>query len=537
MNDGKPDSLAIKITGPAGAGVMQVGELLSEALNSVGFFTLVYPEYPSRIRGGDNNIQIVISSKPNLSPRKKVEAVFALDKGLLALHKNELAPGGRGFDADSIGISKLPEVLANPIVKNTALAGFIWKFLSQDIEVLTAQIKKIFGKKFVALNIKAARAGFSLQERPARYELKGTKNKIFSATGNEVFASAAVEADVEYASIYPMTPITSIIAHLTESRVKMTIPEDEIFAALSTVGASYAGKRALTATSGGGFCLMTEAIGLSGMAEIPFVVILGQRTGPSSGFPTYTSQADLNFAINSSHGEFPKIVLAPGDLKEIAELTQIAFNLADKYQIPVIILTDKFLSESRFSTDRQIDKIKIRIDKGKRYTPSSKIYNRYQLTRDGISPRAYPGETTFLTNSYEHDEYGFSTDSAKMRERMTAKRMAKLGNLTGGFEVYGAKKAEIIIVGWGSTKTELVDIADDFPKLKFIHVFRPWPFPEEIKSEIAKARKVIAIENNFSGQMAKIIENETGVETKKILKDNGRPFFREELIKAIKSKI
>ncbi len=288
----KATALAIKISGPAGAGIMQLGELLSSALNSAGYFTLVYPEYPSRIRGGDNNIQIVISSQPNLSPREKVEAIFALEKDLLALHRGELTTGGRGFDADSAGISALPEISANPLVKNTALAGFIWKFLSQDIDILTRQVKKTFGKKFTSLNIKAARAGYSLSVKPAQYDLRPARAKTFGATGNEVFASSAVKAGCEYASIYPMTPITSLMNHLANSDIKMVTPEDEIFAALSTLGASYAGKRALTATSGGGFCLMTEAIGLAGMAEIPLVVILGQRSGPSSGMPTYSSQAD-----------------------------------------------------------------------------------------------------------------------------------------------------------------------------------------------------------------------------------------------------
>jgi 2-oxoglutarate ferredoxin oxidoreductase subunit alpha len=224
-------------------------------------------------------------------------------------------------------------------------------------------------------------------------------------------------------------------------------------------------------------------------------------------------------------------------LKEIIELTQEAFNLADKYQIPVIIMSDKYLSESRFSTSIPIDKIKIKIDRGKRYARDSKIYSRYKITKDGVSARAYPGETAFLTNSYEHDEKGFSIDDAETRRKMVAKRAKKLGKLAGGFEVLGNKKSARIIVGWGSTKTQMMEFILNYPELKYIHIWRPWPFPEEIKNEIKKAQKVIVVENNFSGQMAKIIQNETGIEPDKILKDDGRPFFKEELAELIKNKI
>ena len=515
---------------------MQLGELLSAALNSAGYFTLVYPEYPSRIRGGDNNVQIVISNSAQLTPRQRVDALFALDKNLADAHRREVKPNGSTFNAVSLGLIDVPAVKSNPLVKNTALAGLIWRFLGLEKGILSRQIKKTF-PKYTAVNLEAAEAGWKLASKTKGLDLAPTSSKIFGATGNEVFASSALKADCQYASIYPMTPITSLARYLAKSKIKVIAPEDEIFAALSTLGASYAGKRALTATSGGGFCLMTEAIGLAAMAEIPLVIILGQRSGPSSGMPTYSSQADLNFAIWGGHGDFEKIVLAPGDLEEIARLTPEAFNLAERYQIPVIILTDKYLSESRFSTNQAIDKIKIKIDRGKRYERNSKIYNRYKLTKDGISPRAYPGETTFLTNSYEHDEEGFSADDVQTRQAMMAKRARKLASLPGGYEIYGHKSAKEIVVGWGSTKSQLVELSHGFPQLKFIHIWRPWPFPEKMKSELKRARKVIVAENNFSGQMAKIIENETSVKVAKILKDDGRPFFFEELTKAIEAKL
>jgi len=517
---------------------MQLGELLCTALNKAGFFTLTYPEYPSRIRGGDNNIQIVISSQEDIAPREKVDAVFSFDKSLEIAHKSDLRTGGISFNAVSAGINMIPAVVENSIVGNSALAGFIWKYLSQDLNVLEDIIKAIFETRYTKANLEAARAGYSLFQGRVGLMPKPSQDNILAATGNEVFASSAVKAECEYVSIYPMTPITSLLAHLSKTDLKIVVPEDEIFAALSTLGASYAGKRALTATSGGGFCLMTEAVGFAGMAEIPFVVILGQRPGPSSGMPTYSAQSDLNFAIFSGHDDFPKIVLAPGDLGEIIRLTQEAFNLADRFQVPVIILTDKYLSESRFSSPAKLlAKIKVKIDRGKRYNGKEKGYARYKLTTDGISPRAYPGETTFLTNSYEHDQYGYSTDEAGDKRRMSAKRAKKLCSLKGGFEIYGDPQSKTVVLEWGSGKAQTSEVRRELPGVKFIHIWRVWPFPKELSDVLAKAKKTLVVENNFSGQMAKIIRRETGLQADSILKSDGRPFFKEELLRLIKEKI
>jgi len=529
--------LAIKICAPAGSGVMQISELLCAVLNEAGFYSLAYPEYPSRIRGGDNNVQILISDRPELAPQNKVDVLFLLDENLRNDHLKDIKNNGQIFSTATAKIDALSEVKQNPFVKNTALAGYIWKTLGQDLAILTQQIEKKFRHKHLVENLNAAKQGYDLASKIAEYVLRGVKEKIINATGNKIMADFAVKAGCEYASIYPMTPITGLLSHLSK-KIETITPEDEIFAALSTVGAAYAGKRALTATSGGGFCLMSEAIGLAGMAEIPFVVILGQRPGPSSGIPTYSAQADLNFAINVGQGEFPKIILAPGDLEETAKLTLDAFNLADIYQIPVIILTDKYLSENRFSLlQKTIEKIKIKIDRGKRFSANQKNYAHYQLTKDGVSPRAFPGETTFLTNSYEHDEKGFSTDNVEIRNKMMAKRMKKTNGLKGGFEIFGDKTSPTAIIGWGSTKTQILPLLERNTKYKYIHIWRVWPFPIELKRELKNIKKAIVIENNFSGQMAKIIQNETGVSVKAITKDDGRPFFQEELNKLIKQNL
>lgn len=275
---------------------------------------------------------------------------------------------------------------------------------------------------------------------------------------------------------------------------------------------------------------MNEAIGFSAMAEVPMVIILGQRTGPSSGIATYSSQADLDFAIFSGNGEAQKIVLTPGDLGDAKLLTQEAFNLADQYQVPVLVLTDKYLSESRFSTDQSLyQKIKVRVNRGKKYIKSSAPYKRYKNLKDGVSPRALPGETVFETNSYEHDEAGRSTDDAATRVMMNEKRFRKLVNLKGGFEIFGKKNSSNLVIGWGSTKTAILEYLSDRETFKFIHISRAWPFPTGLKKELVKAKRIIVIENNSTGQMAKLIKRETGFESKSLLKDDGRPFFKEEL--------
>jgi len=527
---------AIKISGPAGAGIMQSGAILGKALNRVGFFSLVYPEYPSRIRGGDNHLQVVFSTEPFLAPEEKINLLLAFGKKNLVIHLPELVSNGWAFEAAEYGLEEIARELGNPLTANTAGLGLLWAVLGLDLTVLEKEIQESLGEKeaILALNLQAVRAGYEKgQVIPDKIKLAGTRQKIMSLTGNEAFVRGILAAQCDFAAIYPMTPINSILTDLAKTEVKIFRPEDEIAGIMSALGAAYAGGRAMVATSGGGFSLMVEGLSLAGMAEIPVVIILGQRTGPSTGMATFSSQADLNFAIHAGQGEFPRIVLAPGDLREAYRLAGEAFNLAERYQVPVILLTDKYLAESRLSVlAEDFKKVKIVIDRGKRPRQLAH-YRRYQITSDGISPRAFPGETVFITNSYEHDEFGFSTDEAAIREEMMAKRGRKLANLNGGFEIYGPESAQTTLIGWGSTKEIILSILKEFPKMNFVHFWRLWPLPKEAGEILRQARKLIVIEGNFSGQLAGLIESQTGLKSEKILKDNGRPFFREELIKRI----
>ena len=523
--------------------MMQAGETLSKALNRLGFYTLMYPEYPSRIRGGDNHIQVVFSTEKFLAPQEKIDLLLAFGKKNFEEHRKEGSENFVGFEGSEIGLDKIAEELGNPLVLNTAGLGFIWAVLGLELNILAEQLAEDFADKEMIrdLNIKAAKSGFEIgPTSPRLTRFRGGKEKIVNLTGNEALVRGILAAETDLAAVYPMTPINEILRLLAKSKVKLFRPEDEIAGINAALGAAFAGGRAMVATSGGGFSLMVEALGMAGMAEIPVVIVVGQRTGPSTGMATFSSQADLNFVINAGQGEFPRIVLAPGDLQETYFLGAEAFNLAEKYQVPVILLTDKYLAESRFSTKTEGLEKKIKINRGKLFEELGGIekvggYKRYELTKDGISPRAFPGQTTFLTNSYEHDEWGFSSDDSENRQKMMGKRMKKLEKLEkefGGVEEFEGVKGwdkGTTLVGWGSTKEIILDVLKDFPEFNFVHFWRLWPFPQEAKNILGKAQKIVVIEGNFSGQLADLIEKETGIKSKRILKDNGRPFFKEEL--------
>jgi len=536
---------AIKLSGPAGAGMMSAGETLSKALNRLGFYTLMYPEYPSRIRGGDNHVLVVFSKEKHLAPVEKIDLLLAFGKENYERHLGEIREireiGERkGFEAGEIGITKIAEELGNPLVANTAGLGFIFKVLGFEHQMLEEQIKEEFSGKeeILKLNLEAARRGYEVGEVGGvrGFGEVGGRREVVNYSGNEAMVEGILKAGCGFAAIYPMTPINSILTMLSRSKVTVFRPEDEIAGMLAALGASYAGKRAMVATSGGGFSLMVEGLGMAGMAEIPIVCIVGQRTGPSTGMATFSSQADLNFVINAGQGEFPRIVLAPGDIGECQRLGKEAFYLAEKYQDPVILLTDKYLAESRFSEDER----ELRISEeqeGQEGQVGLENYERYRFTESGVSPRAFPGQTAFLTNSYEHDERGFSCEEAENRRKMMEKRGRKLVGLSGGFEPHFAKASRgkgfdfnlPMLVGWGSTKEIILDFLKGYPDYNFLHIWRPWPFPKEAVEILKKSKKIVVIEGNYSGQMADIIERFTFRKVKRVLRDDGRPFFKEEL--------
>jgi 2-oxoglutarate ferredoxin oxidoreductase subunit alpha len=346
-----------------------------------------------------------------------------------------------------------------------------------------------------------------------------------------------------------MTPINALISYLADHAKAYGIvykqPEDEIAGINMAIGASVAGVRSMVATSGGGFSLMVEGLSLTGIMEVPLVIDLGMRVGPATGMPTWTEQGELLFAIHAGHGDFPRIVLAPGDAKEVYSTTIDAFNLADKYQIPVFVLTDKYLNESHWCVPKAHFQSPVTIDRGKLVKaedlPTDGSFKRYDASvADGVSPRSVPGMAHgfYYANSYEHDEQGFMTEDAGKRVVMANKRLRKTKAITADVRpptVYGDADAAITFVTWGSTKGPVIE-AMKLLKLqgistKLVHYTWMYPFPAEATKKLLSGGTVIDIEQNGSGQLAQLIRAQTGIElTRTMLKYDGRPFYPEEIV-------
>jgi 2-oxoglutarate/2-oxoacid ferredoxin oxidoreductase subunit alpha len=341
-----------------------------------------------------------------------------------------------------------------------------------------------------------------------------------------------------------MSPTSNILHTLATNADKFGYVvkqvEDEISAINMAIGAGFAGARTLTTTSGGGFCLMTEGYGLAGMTETPVVIVEGMRTGPATGLPTWSEQGDLQFILHAHQSEFPRIVLAAGDAKEAFDLTMQAFNLADKYQTPVVVLADKNILENDQSYPL-FDVSAYKIDRGKVTTKVSPDYQRYSLSPDGISPRAFPGSGNFLiANADEHDTFGYSTEEITTRTAMMEKRMQKLETCANEDmrepELFGPKDADITIVSWGSNKGSILQAIENFNNVNYLHITWMSPFPiESVKKVLAHAKHIIDVEANYTGQLANLITEKTGIKIKdRLLKYDGRQIFPEEIVDKIK---
>lgn len=558
---------AIKIAGEAGMGIKSTGLSLCEYLNSLGYYLYNYVEYPSLIRGGHNVSQIIFSENPVRSPRQKSLALLAFDQLSLDLHVSEIISGGFAIcdsesdlvlpKNDQINFITLPlqrfarEAKVGDIGQNTVALGALVFLLGGELKNLTDQIETQFKSKpdFIESNQKALQSGFDYcsQNFPNLkstiiHDLQSTKLLNLVLDGNDSTALGAISGNLDFCAIYPMSPISNMLHYLAKNKEKygyiLKQVEDEISAVNMSIGASYAGARVLTATSGGGFALMAEALGLAGMTETPLVIVEGMRGAPATGLPTWSEQGDLRFVLHAHQGDFPRIVLTPGDNQEIFEMTHQALNLATKYQCPVIILTDKNICDHAQSV--QIDNSNFSIDLGQIVTDKQENYQRYQITPNGISPRALPGTGTFfVTNSDEHDEKGFDSEEIDNRNAQQSKRLQKIKSYENKdlFKpvLHGSTTAEITLVGWGSTKGPILDALADLPNVNFLQIRQVSPFPnQEVTEVLSKAKHIINIENNSDAQMAGLIREKTGIEIKDLfLKNDGRPFFPEEIITKI----
>lgn len=560
-----------KIGGEAGFGIMTTGLVFSKIVNRLGYFSFDYVEYPSLIRGGHNAIETIISDEPVHSLKKDIDLLVCLNEETYKLHKPRFqAQGQIIYDSEEFQINEnftkisvpfkklLADLKGQAVMKNTIAMGASLAILGSDLSILNEIIETQFGRKgqeVVDFNKKFAEQGYNhVKQKYTKFIKpilikKDTEQKLVISC-NEAFSLASVISDCRVYAAYPMTPSSSVLTTMAGWAEKAGIvvkhAEDEIAVINLALGSSFMGVRSAVGTSGGGFALMVESISLAGITEIPIVVFLAQRPGPATGMPTWTEQGDLLFAVHAGHGEFPKMVLAPGDVEEMIELTTKAYNLADIYQTPVIVMSDMFLSESHKTLEKKfIDSLieKYQVNRGKTVTfPSDSKYLRYKITEDGISERLIPGAKGlyYQANSYEHIEDGHTTEEAIPRKQQVDKRNNKLLTyLAKDFEapkVFGdINTAKTVFVSWGSNKGPVLE-AQKILKSKeyetaYIHFTHVYPLDKnKIKALFVANKKYILVENNSHAQFGKLLLMETGIEIEeKLLKYDGRPFSAEEI--------
>ena len=571
MTPQSTNNLSIMIGGDAGQGVESSGAGFALALARAGLHVFALQDYRSRIRGGHNFYQIRVGEQPLYSHRDPVELLLALTPQSIPLHLDNLHEGAavifpqkwedvdvshltkRGLTVERLPLMEIAERHGSRLMLNTAVLAAASAITGFPLDYMAEVIRENFGRKSAEIadtNVAVAQEAYDLtldhfgDRFPHRIKpIEGAPKRMLMH-GNEAIAFGALAGGCRFIAAYPMTPATSIIEWLSAVPAEFGMvtkhAEDEIAAVCMALGASYTGARAMTATSGGGFSLMVEAMGLSGMTEVPLVIVEAQRGGPSTGLPTRTEQSDLLFMIHASQGEFPRIITAPGTIEQCFEAGWRAFNLADKYQCPVVVATDQALSANLRTLDMDaIDPGTVTIDRGATLTPDdvdalSEEYLRFRFSEDGISPRAMPGrEAAVLTvASDEHDESGHINEEPEVRIPMMQKRMQPP-------LLYGPEDADLTLVTWGSTTGNCRAAADEINAaggsanvLQFIDM---WPMPAEAAREaLDRCKRKVSVEQNYTGQLAMLIRMTTGVAMDDALtKYDGRPFSPRQIIEGV----
>ncbi|MBW5444493.1 2-oxoacid:acceptor oxidoreductase subunit alpha [Cohnella sp. CFH 77786] len=571
--------LSWKIGGQQGEGVESTDRIFSTALNRLGYYLYGYRHFSSRIKGGHTNNKIRISTKPIRAISDDLDILVAFDQESIDLNAGELRPGGvvvadakfsptlpEGIQARlfAVPITAIAEELGTSLMKNMVASGASWALLGLPIEVFNKAVEEEFGRKGPAIvekNIEAVRRGSEFVLEQAGGPLEEFKlepadgvQKLFMI-GNEAMALGSIAAGCRLMSAYPITPASEIMEYLIKKLPKfggtVVQTEDEIAAVTMAIGANYGGVRTMTASAGPGLALMMEAIGLSGMTETPLVIIDTQRGGPSTGLPTKQEQSDINALIYGTHGEIPKLVIAPSTIEECFYDMIEAFNLAEQYQIPVIVATDLQLSLGKQSCD-MLDYDSIKINRGKLIEgelpplEEHRMFKRYEFTEDGVSPRVLPGMKYGIhhVTGVEHDQEGRPSENALNREKMMDKRLGKIKSLriTNAVKVHAEEPAaDILIVAMGSTGGTIEEarerLSKDGVKTGHVTVRQMFPFPsEQLEPHLKSAKKVVVLENNATGQLANLIKQNIGYHDKieNVLKYDGTPFLPSEVYKACK---
>ncbi len=557
--------LTIKIGGAAGQGIQTVGNLLAQVARNSGLYIMAVNDFESRIRGGHSFFQIRISDKPILAPHHQVHLLVSLDDVTYEFYHQQLVEGGMAINDSNeestesianVPVTELASQAGGKVMANTVAAGTILGLLGAPFESIKSILEKRFIKKSQAMvdnNIKAAEAGFQAVSGKSfkhAFEWKPSSENRILINGSKSVALGALAGDCRLAAFYPMSPatdiLTSLIPYTKNFPLVVEQVEDELAAVNMVLGASYAGVRSFTATSGGGFCLMVEGLGLSGITETPLVIVNSQRPGPATGLPTRTAQADLLFVIFASQDEFPRFVFAPGTPEEAYEKTRLAFHLSEKYQVPVIILTDQYFNDSIFVMEKpfevaeSIERFTVRDED----LPDPENYERYAFTESGISPRALPcqGKARVLASGNEHTPDGHLSEDPDNRARMVQKRAAKLPAMTAEMRAPESfyPEASTLLVGFGSTKGAIKEamemLRNENLEVGYLHFTDLWPFPTgKVQELLSKANKFITVEQNSTAQLAQLIRMQTGLQPSgTVLKYNGRPYYPIEIADEVK---
>lgn len=552
--------LSILIGGAAGDGTRQSGYLAARIFRRLGYYVFVHEDYPSLIRGGHNFSVLRISDKPVFCHKNKLDVLIAMDPNTLTVHKDQLNEkhtvifdSGDSAHSSGIGIEMrkiVKEKKYDEIMRNMIAIGALSYLLGAGAGDLEELIKKIY-KKFINENVELANIGYRQAENiggSVFVKLDKIENqKSVLLTGSEAIGLGAVKAGLKNYIAYPMTPATPLLHFLAANSDKFNIlvihAENEIGVANMAVGSAFTGLRTIVGTSGGGFALMTEAVSLSAQSEVPVVFMVAQRAGPATGLPTYTMQGDLFFVLNAGHGEFQKIVASPGDAAEAYRVSAELLNLSWKCQVSGFLLSDKELIESTYTFDVSgADDVKT---EPPLMWDGKGDYGRYKITENGVSPLAFPGTLgiTVRGTGYEHDENGITTEDPLKTEAMISKRLRKREPLTGEMKkmhtvnVLGNPDSDIAVVTWGSTKGACLDVCNKL-NLKLIQPIYLEPFPLwDMEKALLGVKKLICVELNATGQLAKLLKfNGIDVDVK-VLKFDARPFSFEELNEKLKEAV
>ncbi len=555
----------IVLTGAAGQGIKTIESLLAELFLRSGHHIFSTQEIMSRIKGGYNSTELIVSESGSSCFRKRIDFMISLKQGGLNRLEDRISsntviihdPGEETPESITRGIScpveleKEAKEAGNKIFKNVIAAGIIGGIFQLEEDVTEELIREYFEGKKPDDNIKAFKRGRDLgQEITEKEEISININKSSETekhsllNGTQAVGMGAVNGGCNFISSYPMSPSTGVLTYLAKhsssERILVEQAEDEISAINMGLGAWYAGARAMVSTSGGGFALMEEGLSLSGMTETPIVIHLAQRPGPATGLPTRTEQGDLNMALYAGHGEFPRIIFSPGTPQQGLRLSAKAFDMADKYQVPVFILTDHYFLNSYSDTTIQ----EMKRSDAKEYTiKTDETYKRYAFSDKGISPRGIPGygEGLVKVDSDEHDEEGYITEDFTTRKKMVEKRMSKLDSYKKDSEppeLIGSGDFKTLILCWGSTYQIVKEALDTIERNDISALFFPQvcPIPQQAESYLKKADRIFSLENNYTGQFGSLIQQKFGIRLSgNITQYNGLPFYFEDVCKQFES--